>query len=562
MNHIGALKQLAQIFLRIREDHNLIATLNSLVEAAMRKGDHQEAIAALKELARLEPDEPLHLQRLYNLGVQDIAEADSPDVIRATGPLDFQSAAFDDTFVIRQISEAEILAGHGQVAHAVEILTAILVYAPENVQVHLKLKDIYLRAGIMDKAANECLQVARIHEGRGEAARASDYLAEAHQLNPLIDSGLASLSSDSGEWANDQAAPFSDPGADVITRATGNGDNPSFEIRDSGALDWSRYKTGALADSAFVTVPGDVAISGNGSGVLSTSLEQGELRYGDAFISDTGDGDVSPAADMAFNSATMLPSDTMPQLLRDELEGIDFYIAQGYVEIARGTLDRLRVENGDHPEILARYNRLGEGFDSPATGVAGLQANEGVASFSQLEIAVKDDEPEIPSYNQVEPVSSEPNEIEITDKEFFVQKESGPLYPDLLVQLNTSELLNHTPFDVQRLVEDPEPQQQRVGTSDLIESLVSSIDSTLDSIEGPSELSTVEPAPSSVDTPSEYRSAEPSAEDEGEAAWAETAADAESASDFNEPGSARDELQEIFEDLKEQSDALKPLIDF
>jgi tetratricopeptide (TPR) repeat protein len=89
-NHIGGLKRLAQIFLRIREDHNLIATLNSLVDAAMSKGDEPEAIAALKELARLEPDEPLHLQRLYNLGVQDIVEGDSPDVVRATGPLDFQ----------------------------------------------------------------------------------------------------------------------------------------------------------------------------------------------------------------------------------------------------------------------------------------------------------------------------------------------------------------------------------------------------------------------------------------------------------------------------------------
>src|SRR4029078_6914874 len=144
MNHIGALKRLAQIFLRIREDHNLIATLNSLVEAAMRKGSDQDAIEALKELARLEPDEPMHLQRPYNLGVKDIVESDSPDVIRATGPLDFESAAFDDTFVIRQKSEAEILAGHGQIDHAVQILSEILNHAPENVQVHMKLKDIYL----------------------------------------------------------------------------------------------------------------------------------------------------------------------------------------------------------------------------------------------------------------------------------------------------------------------------------------------------------------------------------------------------------------------------------
>ena len=106
--------------------------------------------------------------------------------MRATGPLDYESAAFDDAFVIRQISEAEILAGHGQVDHAVAMLNEILNHAPENLQVHLKLKDIYLRAGMMDKAAVECLELARIHEARGESARSSDYMAEAHQLNPNV----------------------------------------------------------------------------------------------------------------------------------------------------------------------------------------------------------------------------------------------------------------------------------------------------------------------------------------------------------------------------------------
>ena len=256
MNHIGALKRLAQVFLRIREDHNLIATLNSLVEAAMRKGDDQEAIAALKELTRLEPDEPLHLQRLYNLGVQDIVEEDSPDVVRATGPLDFQSAAFDDTFVIRQISEAEILAGHGQVGHAVEILTQILVHAPENVQVHIKLKDIYLRAGVMDKASQECLRLAQIHESRGETARASDYMAEAYQLDPLMDSAEAASSSESSGAQDHQSVSFGEAAPDAAVQLPEDGDS-GFEISESPGLDWNRYQTGALTDSGFVTVPGD-----------------------------------------------------------------------------------------------------------------------------------------------------------------------------------------------------------------------------------------------------------------------------------------------------------------
>jgi tetratricopeptide (TPR) repeat protein len=614
MNHIGALKRLAQIFLRIREDHNLIATLNSLVEAAMRKGEDQEAIAALKELARLEPDEPLHLQRLYNLGVQDIVEADSPDVVRATGPLDFQSAAFDDTFVIRQISEAEILAGHGQVTHAVEILTAILVYAPENVQVHLKLKDIYLRAGVMDKASQECLQLARIHQGRGETARASDYMAEAYQLNPLIDSAPAPASDDSGEWSNEQAVPFSDAVPEAAGQLPGKGDSPGFEIRDSPGLDWSRYQTGALADSGFVTVPegsgfsGNGSVNDNGSGLLLHSHGADDFRYSDTLISDPGDRDDAPAADKVFNSASLLPSDTMPRVLRDELEGIDFYIAQGYVEIARDTLDRLREENGDHPEIVARYKLLGGSSEPPVAEQAELESSEplmyeppeaeAVASLMpelsssvvseaqeetpvpQLEVSVSDEETEAPSYERIEPVFTESDEVEKRDKPFFIQKESGPLYPDLLVQFNTSELVNQTPFDAPRIVDAPRlvdepslvdlqgpvdappPAEQRVETGDLIESLVSNIDTSFDYIRQHTEGSLIEPVqPSVVANLPEHDSAAPD-ELETEVRPLTGVADVETSPDSIKVRSARDELQEIFEELKEQTGDLKPLIDF
>ena len=612
MNHIGALKRLSQIFLRIREDHNLIATLNSIVEAAMRKGDDQEAIAALKELARLEPDEPLHLQRLYNLGVQDISEADSPDVIRATGPLDFQSAAFDDTFVIRQISEAEILAGHGQVSHAVEILTAILIHAPENVQVHLKLKDIYLRAGIMEEASKQCLQLARIHENRGETARASDYMSEAHQLNPLMDSEAAV----SEEWSQSKAVPLSDTpeGAGI---APGSGDSPGFEIRESASLDWSRYQTGALGDSGFITVPEGSPVSGNGastdngSGHLTSTPEAPEFRYSDTLISDAGDRDAPPAADAVFSSASLLPSDTMQRVLRDELEGIDFYIAQGYVEIARDTLDRLRGENGDHPEILVRYKRLGESFHvragdeaEPTVGSpkvvsevpaedaqsSGYLVEHDASAAPQLEVTVSDEIVEAANYEQIEPNSAESTEADDKDAPFLIQKESGPLFPDLLVQLNTSELHMPSTFeqlhplvgqvpldiappaDIASAVDSPAPVDltppmdrtpspvERVGTGDLIASLVSNIDTSFDY--KPAEESIFDAAEDSSKLDAERHHGTAEGQMEPGPVVSQAYDDARSASDSDELKSARDELQEIFEELKEQTGDLKPLIDF
>ena len=610
MNHVGALKRLAEIYLRIREDHNLIATLNSLVEAAMRNGEDKEAITALKELARLEPDEPLHLQRLYNLGVNDIVESDSPDSVRATGPLDFRSAAFDDTFVIRQISEAEIMAGHGQVGHAVEILNQILNHAPENVQVHLKLKDIYLRAGLMDKAASECLALSRIHEARGETARASDYVVEAHQLNPLIDSQTEPVV-ERTDWPNDQAGHFGDALADASPRPRAN--PHSFDAPEAPSIDWSRYQTGTLSDSGFVTVP-EHATSGNGAGAHTDEDHGGhdgatDFRYSDTLI---GDGSRGPAegvhgADAVFSSASLLPSDTMPRVLRDELEGVDFYIAQGYAEIAHDTLERLREENGDHPEILARYKRLGaspepsraelfepvEQFEEPAAWAtiepdveapmpsdfptlvpelapddehqhfdAAIIEDELAASHDELEAVgatlAELTDADLIDAHLIEAELTEAHQSETAAEPLLLEKQSGALYPDLLVQLNTSEL-NRQHLDAFQAAPPPPPAQESVEPGDLIESIVSGLDNSFDAIHYSREEPPFDSAhlamPPAAPSVSEF-------EQQEAAQFSAPIASVETVETVAEPPSARDELQEIFDELKEQTGDLKPLLDF
>lgn len=645
MNHIGSLKRLAQIFLRIREDHNLIATLNSLAEAAMRNGDDEEAIAALKELARLEPDEPMHLQRLYNLGVKDIVEADSPDVIRATGPLDYESAAFDDTFVIRQISEAEILAGHGQVDHAVAMLKEILVHAPENLQVHLKLKDIYLRAGMMDEAASECLQLARIHETRGESARSSDYLAEARQLNPNVEE-LAVAVPDAGGWSNKEAGAFRfESGFDIAMGAQqGNG---NFEANsDAGGLDLGKYQTGQLNDqTAFVTVPGEGVeaeghqlspSNGNGATVGTHSF-----RYSDMLVGDTGEAGAggSQGGDMMFGSSGDVAADTMMPVLRDELEGIDFYIAQGYSEIARDTLDRLKDEHGEHPEIMSRYKRLGM---QAASGALVSEEYENVQFHSDEYAQAEPDASFFQSGHAEEHTNgngSHEGHVEMMiDAEhsggatvaddftvavsgqleacehpsalpFLVHKESGPLDPDLLVQFNTSDLLNNTVFETGRPPTGVLPDQVVAPEQeDIIESIASDIDASFDNITEREE--TVEAAVEEYiqDSLQEPDGQEPGAY-EAEPYWSEPAAESHADEaerelveetvesyvdhelvELNAPvaeidsvevvdstlwlkelagadgnGHRQDtglELQEIFEELKENTGDLKPLMDF
>jgi tetratricopeptide (TPR) repeat protein len=479
-NHTGALRRLAQIFLRIREDHNLIATLNTLAEAAIHKNNQDEAVAALRELARLEPDEPRHRQKLYNLGIRDITDPTAPDVVRATGPLDYGSAAFDDAFVVRQISEAEILAGHGQIDHAVAMLTEILKHAPDNIQIHLKLRDIYSRAGSLEKATAECMELARLCEARGEPGKAADFVAEAQQMNPLLDSPRVD------EWsAGNQGA---DQDYDTPMPAGPQSNGASFELRElTGGLDLSRYQTGALGDHmGFVMAPSDTGRSGAQSKPEAGSLArpsgavdgQQPIEPGSAHTPPPG---TSVGDQTVFTGTGNVHSDTVSRILLDELEGVDFYIAQGYVDIARDTLDRLRDEHGDHHEILIRYKRLGISAQptqaitpEPPVHVGEELVND---EFSSLYVeSTGEDESifmgEVPRVSpaagigattgELMPIMEQPGlgsfssttdedlmfpiahaEQEPSDEPFMVHKETGPLNEDLLVHLNTSDLSRH-----------------------------------------------------------------------------------------------------------------------
>ncbi len=533
MNHLGSLKRLAQIFMRIREDHNLIASLNSLAEAALRKGDEEEAIAALKELVKLEPDEPLHLQRLYNLGVKDVAASDSSDMVRATGPLDYGSAAYDDAFVVRQISEAELLSGHGQVDHAISILKGILEHTPENLQVHQKLKDIYLRAGMMGKAAKECLDLARIHQARGESARASDCLAEARQLDPLLD--VPETPDDGASWlaaANDAAsatgfalpadaspAEFALPESSngVSAHASINGfDLTPSATRFDGAAENGFEMAGAV--DSFANIYGSDA-SGNDDGfaVYSSAAAYPEAEISEqpsawnafddpsVFLSNATSEPSAPAlspAERAYASGYLTP-----EFLKDELDSIDFYIAQGYFDIARNTLDRLCEEHGNLPDLMKRYQQLGVEDDVPPasappqpeeafsvhfdTGTfdASNAASNGSGGLSSLSEGTAD---EAGTHN-----NGQQNFMPLV-----LKKESGPLYPDLMVKFNTSELLKDSIFDYAppQSTED-KPAPLNIGTADLIQSIVSDIDAAFDMAPESASRPQIEAPPVAISTP-------------------------------------------------------------
>jgi hypothetical protein len=230
-----------------------------------------------------------------------------------------------------------------------------------------------------------------------------------------------------------------------------------FEPATNGAGVASDSDSFALVDHTF---------SDNGN--ASQSEDGGSFRYFDTLVDESGEvvKEQPEASGAVFGATGDLPTDTMPRALRDELEGIEFYIAQGYVEIARDTLDRLRGEHGEYPEITALYKRLGLTTSAlnemKLKGAGGGAGVENTARTNGHKEGHKAGGQEVNlSLDEAFGFEVESNDggfhidLERTPKggerqnvtPFMVEKESGLLDQDLLVRFNTSDLTNHADFD-------------------------------------------------------------------------------------------------------------------
>ena len=76
---------------------------------------------------------------------------------------------------------------------------------------------------------------------------------------------------------------------------------------------------------------------------------------------------------------------SVESLLQQELESVDFYITQGYSDIALDTLELLERQVGSHPEITARREKAAAGTQAAPVADAFSAGSEVVTSGSQLD---------------------------------------------------------------------------------------------------------------------------------------------------------------------------------
>lgn len=150
---------------------------------------------------------------------------------------------------------------------------------------------------------------------------------------------------------------------------------PSNETNDAQSAQFNEFEWNAVdsttapdtsasatpdASASFADLNDDFGDAGSAANVSFTvSPVAGETSSDDFQTVNFGATNAeSPAAVDEGLGRTVVGNERLESLLKQELEGVDFYLAQGYTDIARDTLDMLERQYGRHPLTEERRKLL------------------------------------------------------------------------------------------------------------------------------------------------------------------------------------------------------------
>jgi len=352
------------------------ASLSGLVAAHVALGTAYEAAELLE---RIIPDKPDEVELMELLLQAYLSTQDAPGSERATAML----MAHDASNYTRFLDVARLYLSGGDVNEAARVLSSVtervlsgreenqllelveevLARDPEQITALRLLVRIHWWQRDMDKLR---AALERLTDAAQAAGAADDERYALTQLVRLVPDAarysgrLRELGGAQEEFVEEATIPAASSFEEVptfgdfsIVRETSAGPQP-----DSIVLD----QVGQF-ESNSVTTPEAVPDPSASFADLNEEFERGEVPAAEpAFSAEPstyGEVDFSSTIPPA-STDSLTDDDRQRAMLRQELESVDFYIAQGYLDIAVDTLDLLEKQFQSHPDIEARRQKISE----------------------------------------------------------------------------------------------------------------------------------------------------------------------------------------------------------
>jgi TonB family protein len=230
--------KLGELYLREGLNEQAYETFITAADQLAKNGEHRRALNAYNEALAIRPDGAEALAGVSRIPIRDSGaltnkpwaidslsgalrepqQSGELESVRDSRALDQNSGGEDSTFVVQEISKAEMLVAYGQVGQAISMLNNVATSLPENIDVRIKLKDIYLRNGMMAEASAECRRLELIYQARGDDSRARDYAIRASKLTQRIERPSDDLHSPAPVRMTAQARPDASPAAGITQK--------------------------------------------------------------------------------------------------------------------------------------------------------------------------------------------------------------------------------------------------------------------------------------------------------------------------------------------------------
>jgi pilus assembly protein FimV len=352
---IDTLRLLAVAFQGLGQTSKTISVYKELARAYEDRGQGRDAEQTWAQVSQLDPNDPDVLARAQAVapppvGVPTANSAPSgvarrPPASEAPSPVPAPAAATGAQAAPKPkadglgklLTETDVYVKYGLHDKALEHLRKVFSIDPENIDAHEKAYAIYSGASNQAQAAEQLLNVLRLHTMRGDAKRAQPYLAAILQQNPghpEVPTFLQTLRLEGSalpESAHTPAAEHVDDAIlvdssddevivadDVQDEASGArellvADAALDAHQGSGAAD-EVIVPGALADASFEFEPSPDAEGSSPQLVADFLADEPEFPPGDA---TTGEHELFAAAEREDGPTTQV-TDALGELRPDE----------------------------------------------------------------------------------------------------------------------------------------------------------------------------------------------------------------------------------------------------
>jgi tetratricopeptide (TPR) repeat protein len=354
---------------------NDMVALKGLVSAHVALGTADDAAEILEKAVA---DDPGHPDLTSMLAQAYIDAEDAPGAERATALLMSEDASNYRRYIevarlyLKLGQEGEgarilgniiepMLAGREE-SDLLELVDELLARDPEHVpslrllaRIHWWQRDMEKLRATLERLVEAAESAGLVEDERYALTQLVRLAPDEHRYLERLDMLGGSLEQDAGATLDDPASaavPSFEGFALVDTELT-----TPYETESGG----SEFEWNSVAEQE----PSHSGVSFADLNETAEEAQGGESSLTSAFRSEPGS--VQGIAQTAQEGVN--PS-TAEAMMHQELESVDFYLTQGYADIAFDTLELLERQFGPHPEIEARRQKLQAGTEGPDTKVA------------------------------------------------------------------------------------------------------------------------------------------------------------------------------------------------